>query len=78
MNLTGFQGSSAGDEECSQRLKKKGLEIPALSRYSLPSEDAVGLLLEFTALDPNTIRKSTQVVLHVSERPVNGNLSPVN
>jgi GntR family transcriptional regulator/MocR family aminotransferase len=64
MNLAGFLRSAAGDAECSRRLEKKGLEVPALSRYSLRATSP-GLLFGFTAFAPNTIRASMQLASHV-------------
>jgi GntR family transcriptional regulator/MocR family aminotransferase len=64
MNLAGFLRSIAGDAECSRRLTSKGLEIPALSRYALRTVSP-GLLFGFTAFEPNTIRKSMQLVARV-------------
>jgi GntR family transcriptional regulator / MocR family aminotransferase len=64
MNLAGFLTSAAGDAECSRSLEKKGLEVPALSRYSLRATSP-GLLFGFTAFEPNTIRKSVLLASHV-------------
>jgi GntR family transcriptional regulator/MocR family aminotransferase len=64
MNLAGFLTSAAGDAECSRSLEKKGLEVPALSRYSLRATSP-GLLFGFTAFEPNTIRKSMLLASHV-------------
>jgi GntR family transcriptional regulator / MocR family aminotransferase len=64
MNLAGFLQGDIKDAECSGRLRMKGLEIPPLSRYSL-RETAPGLLFGFTAFQPNTIRKSMQLVSSV-------------
>ena len=61
MNLAGFLRDGAEDAECSRRLKKEGLEIPALSRYSLRAISP-GLLFGFTAFEAKTIRKSMQRV----------------
>ena len=60
MNLAGFLGGAARDAECSRRLKEKGLDVPALSQYSLRAASP-GLLFGFTAFEPNTIRKSVQL-----------------
>lgn len=64
MNLAGFLRSGARDAEYSRRLGNKGLEVPALSRYSLTAKPR-GLLFGFTACGPPTIRKSMQLVSQV-------------
>jgi len=64
MNLAGFLGSIADDAEFSERLKKKGLDTPPLSRYSLRSTSP-GLLFGFTAFEPKVIRKSLQLASKV-------------
>jgi GntR family transcriptional regulator/MocR family aminotransferase len=64
MNLAGFLTSAARDAECSRSLEKKGLEVPALSRYSL-RPTSPGLLFGFTAFQPKTIRKSMLLASHV-------------
>jgi hypothetical protein len=64
MNLAGFLGGAAGDAECSRRLKEKGLDVPALSQYSLRAASP-GLLFGFTAFEPNVIRKSMRLAAGV-------------
>jgi GntR family transcriptional regulator/MocR family aminotransferase len=67
MNLAGFFRSACRDQECSRRLKEKGLEVPALSRYSLRATSP-GLLFGFTAFEPNAIRKSMQLAARILNR----------
>jgi GntR family transcriptional regulator / MocR family aminotransferase len=64
MNLAGFLRGGAEDAEYSRRLMKKGLDVPALSRYSLRAAPP-GLLFGFTAFHPKTIRASMQVASRV-------------
>jgi GntR family transcriptional regulator/MocR family aminotransferase len=64
MNLAGFLKSATEDEECSRKLRTNGLEVPALSRYSLRATSP-GLFFGFTAFEPNAIRKSMQIVSRV-------------
>jgi GntR family transcriptional regulator / MocR family aminotransferase len=64
MNLTGFLSGSTRDEDCSMKLRKKGLEIPALSRYALRATPP-GLLFGFTAFEPGMICKSIQLAAQV-------------
>jgi GntR family transcriptional regulator/MocR family aminotransferase len=67
MNLAGFFESPILDTECSGLLERKGLEIPALSRYSLRAGTS-GLLFGFTAFEPGIIRKSVQLASQVLNR----------
>lgn len=64
MNLAGFLRSTAGDAEYSDRLKKRGLDTPPLSRYSLRTTSP-GLLFGFTAFEPTIIRKALQLASRV-------------
>lgn len=64
MNAAGFLKNGGEDVEYSRKLKKKGLEVPPLSRYSLRRKSS-GLLFGFTAFEPNVIRKSMQLVARV-------------
>jgi GntR family transcriptional regulator / MocR family aminotransferase len=67
MNLAGFLGGAGKDAECSRRLKEKGLDVPALSQYSLGATSP-GLLFGFTAFQPKTIRKFMQLASGVFHR----------
>ena len=71
MNLTGFLNSAARDQEYSMRLQQNGLDIPALSQYSLrPTRP--GLVFGFTAFEPQAIRESLKrVALALHRRPEN-------
>jgi GntR family transcriptional regulator/MocR family aminotransferase len=61
MNLTGFLDSTEDDRECSDRLKSIGIEIPALSQYSLrPTRP--GLVFGFTAFEQRTTQESMKRV----------------
>src|SRR6266436_5165599 len=64
MNLAGFLNGAGDDSAFSRKLQKKGLEIPALSRYSLRGK-SLGLLFGFTAFEPHIIRKSIQLACQV-------------
>ena len=64
MNLAGFLNAAGDDSAFSRKLQKKGLEIPALSRYSLRGK-SLGLLFGFTAFEPHIIRKSIQLASQV-------------
>jgi GntR family transcriptional regulator/MocR family aminotransferase len=67
MNLAGFLNREGEDSVFSRQLQKKGLEIPALSRYSLRKK-SLGLLFGFTAFEPHIIRRSIQVASQVLHR----------
>jgi GntR family transcriptional regulator/MocR family aminotransferase len=63
MNVAGFLNDGAQDKEYSKRLKRNGLDVPPLSRYSLrPTRP--GLVFGFTAFEPQTIRESMKRVAH--------------
>ena len=55
MNLAGFLEDGANDERYSACLHEQGLEVPALSLYSI-RPTRVGLLFGFTAFSQNAIR----------------------
>jgi len=61
MNLAGFLDSAGPDREYSERLQRAGLEIPALSQYSMrPTRP--GLVFGFTAFGHQTIREAMERV----------------
>ena len=64
MNLAGFLNRAGEDSAFSRKLQKRGLEIPALSRYSLRGK-SMGLLFGFTAFEPGVIRRSIQLASQV-------------
>ena len=67
MNLTGFLDSTEDDRECSDRLKSIGIEIPALSQYSLrPTRP--GLVFGFTAFEQRTTQEQMKRVALVFQR----------
>lgn len=55
MNLLGWLPEGTDDKLLSRRLREDGLDIPALTSYSLKAR-APGLVFGFTAFDPATIR----------------------
>jgi GntR family transcriptional regulator/MocR family aminotransferase len=55
MNLAGFLDDGANDENYSACLHEQGMEVPALSFYSI-RPTRVGLLFGFTAFSQNGIR----------------------
>ncbi len=59
MNLTGFLPRHINDREWSLRLKKAGLDIPALSSYARGVAES-GLVFGFTAFSPAQIRKALE------------------
>jgi GntR family transcriptional regulator/MocR family aminotransferase len=62
MNLTGFLPESCDDLVWSARLKRAGLDVPALSQYaSVPTER--GLVFGFTAFTPTQIRRGVEKML---------------
>lgn len=75
MNLTGFLPRAYDDHEASARLRRAGLDVPALSSYlgrpseahAEPSESAGyndnGLVFGFTAFTPERIRLGVEMVL---------------
>jgi len=67
MNLAGFLEGAAEDTNCAQRLQENGLDVPALSRYSLRPTRA-GLIFGFTAFEPQAIRESIARAARVLER----------
>jgi GntR family transcriptional regulator/MocR family aminotransferase len=70
MNLTGFLPASCDDLVWSARLKRAGLDVPALSQYaSAPTER--GLVFGFTAFTPTQIRRGVEKLLSLRlDRPV--------
>jgi GntR family transcriptional regulator/MocR family aminotransferase len=70
MNLTGFLPESCDDLVWSARLKRAGLDVPALSQYaSVPTER--GLVFGFTAFTPAQIRRGVEKLLSLRlDRPV--------
>lgn len=56
MNLLGWLPEGTDDRLISRQLREQGLDIPALTTYSLKSR-ASGLLFGFTAFDPPAIRQ---------------------
>ncbi|ACO33356.1 transcriptional regulator, GntR family/aminotransferase, classes I and II [Acidobacterium capsulatum ATCC 51196] len=56
MNLLGWLPEGSDDRRLSKRLREDGLDIPALTSYSLKAR-APGLVFGFTAFDPATIRR---------------------
>ena len=71
MNLTGFLDSTEHDRECSDRLKAVGMEIPALSQYSLRPTRA-GLVFGFTAFEQRTTQESMKRVALAFQRQRKG------
>jgi len=67
MNQAGFLNRAGDDSDFSRKLQEKGLEVPALSRYSLRGK-SLGLLFGFTAFEPQTIRRSIQLASEVLNR----------
>jgi GntR family transcriptional regulator / MocR family aminotransferase len=65
MNLAGFLDNGIADDKLSASFRAIGLDIPALSRYSLRAASPPGLLFGFTAFEPATIRKSMQTVARI-------------
>jgi GntR family transcriptional regulator/MocR family aminotransferase len=62
MNLTGFLPSNCDDRGWSEKLRAKGLDVPALSQYAqLPVER--GLVFGFTAFTPSQIRRGVEKML---------------
>jgi len=57
MNLAGFVGGPAQEDEYAKRLHQEGLDVPPLTRYSL-RPTAPGLVFGFTAFEPRSIRES--------------------
>ena len=55
MNLAGFLDDGANDEHYSAYLHEQGVEVPALSLYSI-RPTRVGLLFGFIAFSQNSIR----------------------
>jgi GntR family transcriptional regulator/MocR family aminotransferase len=70
MNLTGFLPASCDDLVWSARLKRAGLDVPALSQYaSAPTER--GLVFGFTAFTPAQIRRGVEKMLSLRlDRPM--------
>ena len=64
MNLAGFLNNAGEDSAFSKKLQQKGLEIPALSRYSLRGT-SLGLLFGFTAFAPPTIQRSIRLASQI-------------
>jgi GntR family transcriptional regulator/MocR family aminotransferase len=70
MNLTGFLPEGCDDLVWSARLKRAGLDVPALSQYaSVPTER--GLVFGFTAFTPTQIRRGVEKMLSLRlDRPM--------
>ena len=70
MNLTGFLPEGCDDLVWSARLKRAGLDVPALSQYaSVPTER--GLVFGFTAFTPAQIRRGVEKMLSLRlDRPM--------
>jgi GntR family transcriptional regulator/MocR family aminotransferase len=70
MNLTGFLPEGCDDLVWSARLKRAGLDVPALSQYaSVPTER--GLVFGFTAFPPAQIRRGVEKMLSLRlDRPM--------
>ncbi len=80
MNLTGFLPREFDDVESSARLRRAGLDVPALSSYSARAAHAQasvsgeniacprGLVFGFTAFTPERIRAGVQTVLRTGLR----------
>lgn len=76
MNLTGFLPREYDDREASARLRRAGLDVPALSSYAGRSADphagrstgACGLVFGFTAFTPERIRVGVETVLRTGLR----------
>jgi GntR family transcriptional regulator/MocR family aminotransferase len=70
MNLTGFLPANCDDLVWSARLKKAGLDVPALSQYASASTER-GLVFGFTAFTPVQIRRGVEKLLSLRlDRPV--------
>ncbi len=70
MNLTGFLPGSCDDLVWSARLKKAGLDVPALSQYANAATER-GLVFGFTAFTPTQIRRGVEKLLSLRlDRPV--------
>ncbi|MCC6536013.1 MAG: PLP-dependent aminotransferase family protein [Bryobacterales bacterium] len=62
MNLTGFAAAGTDDGAWSAALEAAGLDVPALSRYSLsPASAPRGLVFGFTAFEPAAIRAAVRL-----------------
>jgi GntR family transcriptional regulator/MocR family aminotransferase len=64
MNLTGFLPAGCDDLEWSGRLKKAGLDVPALSHYANSATER-GLVFGFTAFPPAQIRQGVETMLRL-------------
>ena len=67
MNLAGFLPDRSDDAGISRRLQREGLEITALSRYSVRPQSP-GLLFGFAAFEPGVTRKALQLASRVLHR----------
>jgi GntR family transcriptional regulator/MocR family aminotransferase len=59
MNLAALIPAQMSDEKLSEQLRSKGLDVPALARYSI-AHKAPGLLLGFTAFEPRVIARGVE------------------
>ncbi|MGA7156152.1 MAG: PLP-dependent aminotransferase family protein [Acidobacteriaceae bacterium] len=70
MNLTGFLPARCEDLVWSARLKRAGLDVPALSQYASAATER-GLVFGFTAFTPTQIRRGVDKLLSLRlDRPV--------
>jgi GntR family transcriptional regulator/MocR family aminotransferase len=70
MNLTGFLPESCDDLVWSARLKRAGLDVPALSQYASVATER-GLVFGFTAFTPTQIRRGVEKMLSLRlDRPM--------
>jgi len=67
MNVAGFLDHRADDRKVAAELLENGLDVPALSSYSL-TKCRPGLVFGFTAFAPSAIRSSLEVAGRVLER----------